>query len=346
VNPVLVAAGVRHRRKLRAPILVVLCLFAPCACGALFVLGSPGAGVSSLMEQAAAATCKAATPPGEQVGEWNPEQTGNAAAIVAEGQRRGLPSRAFVVALATAMQESRLLNLDHGDRDSLGLFQQRPSQGWGTPAQIMDPTYAAGKFYDRLAAIPGWESMPLWQAAQSVQASGFPMAYEKWEQPSTELVARLGVVPSTGGGCGGAVIGGFALPLPPGKIVPPLGPHHDYPAVDIPVPVGTPVYAIVGGTVRAVDEPAGCGTGVAVIDAAGNEWMYCHGTMRSVAGGIVNAGDPILVSGSSGSSTGPHLHVQLRRGGGLVCPQPILDALALGQPAPAVESLPSSGCFR
>jgi hypothetical protein len=78
------------------------------------------------------------------------EQVGNARTIAQVGYERGLPERAVVIALATAMQESRLRNLDYGDRDSLGLFQQRPSQGWGTPAQVQDPVYAAGKFYDGL----------------------------------------------------------------------------------------------------------------------------------------------------------------------------------------------------
>jgi hypothetical protein len=72
------------------------------------------------------------------------------------------------------MQESSLRNLNHGDRDSLGLFQQRPSQGWGTPAQVTDPAYAARKFYDGLDEVDGWERLPLWQAAQAVQRSGHP----------------------------------------------------------------------------------------------------------------------------------------------------------------------------
>lgn len=80
----------------------------------------------------------------------------------------------MTIALATALQESALRNIDYGDRDSLGLFQQRPSQGWGTPAQIMDPVYSAGVFYDRLAEVPGYSRLPLTVAAQRVQRSGFP----------------------------------------------------------------------------------------------------------------------------------------------------------------------------
>jgi hypothetical protein len=116
------------------------------------------------------------------------EQVQNARTIAAVAQERGLPERAVVIALATAQQESRLRNLDYGDRDSLGLFQQRPSQGWGTEAQVQDPVYAAGKFYDGLVEVPGWETGRLTETAQSVQRSGFPEAYQQW-QPMAEAWA-------------------------------------------------------------------------------------------------------------------------------------------------------------
>jgi hypothetical protein len=119
------------------------------------------------------------------------EQGQNAAAIAAVAGERGLPERALVIALATAQQESRLRNLPYGDRDSLGLFQQRPSQGWGTAAQVQDPVYAAGKFYDHLVQIPGWETGRLTEVAQAVQRSGFPEAYQQWEPMATELAAAL-----------------------------------------------------------------------------------------------------------------------------------------------------------
>ncbi|MEU9003838.1 hypothetical protein ACFWBI_33900 [Streptomyces sp. NPDC059982] len=124
--------------------------------------------------------------------EMTPEQASNAATIAAVGISKGLPDRAVTIALATAMQESALRNLDHGDRDSLGLFQQRPSQGWGTPAQIMDPVYSAGIFYDRLAEIKGYTRLPLTVAAQRVQLSGFPQAYAKHEPDATVLTAAFG----------------------------------------------------------------------------------------------------------------------------------------------------------
>ncbi len=116
------------------------------------------------------------------------EQRSNAAAIIAVGNAVSMSPRAQIVAVATAMQESGLRNLDYGDRDSLGLFQQRPSQGWGTPAQVTDPVHAAHTFYRHLMAIPGWERMPVTVAAQTVQRSAFPGAYAKWEPLATQLV--------------------------------------------------------------------------------------------------------------------------------------------------------------
>jgi murein DD-endopeptidase MepM/ murein hydrolase activator NlpD len=343
VNPAVAATVARKARRHRGA-LIALGLFSPCACGTLLTVGMSGGGVAWMASEANAQPCQSMTLPGQQVGEWTPEQTGNAGAIVAEGQRRGLPSRAFVVAVAVAMQESHLLNLDHGDRDSLGLFQQRPSQGWGTPAQVMDPAYAAGQFYARLVLVTGWEQMPLWQAAQTVQRSGFPMAYAKWEQAATDLVAHLGVVPSTGGGCVGAVNGGYANPLPPDKIVPPLGPHHDYPAADIPVPVGTPVYAVVGGRVAYID--GGYGLGVQITAENGVTWVYGHNSAYTVNPGVVvNTGDLIAYSGNTGQSTGPHLHIDITVVGVKRCPQPLLDAVVSGLPVPDVGSLPVTGCF-
>nr|WP_309505770.1 hypothetical protein [Streptomyces sp. LP05-1] len=123
--------------------------------------------------------------------ELTPEQAANAATISAVGTTRGLPERAVTIALATAMQESGLRNLGHGDRDSLGLFQQRPSQGWGTERQITDPVFSAGKFYDHLAEVPGYSRLPLTVAAQRVQRSGFPQAYAKHEPDATLLSAAL-----------------------------------------------------------------------------------------------------------------------------------------------------------
>lgn len=119
------------------------------------------------------------------------EQMANAATIAAIGAQRGMPERAVVIALATAYQESGLHNLPDGDRDSVGLFQQRPSQGWGTSAQIRDPRYAANRFYAALKKVRGWEKMRVTDAAQRVQRSAFPEAYQKWADDSEVLSRAL-----------------------------------------------------------------------------------------------------------------------------------------------------------
>lgn len=123
--------------------------------------------------------------------EFTPEQAVNAATIAAVGTGRGMPDRAVTIALATAIQESGLRNIQHGDRDSLGLFQQRPSQGWGTAKEIMDPTYAAGSFYTHLAKVDDYQRLPLTVAAQRVQRSGFPEAYAKHESDAALLSDAL-----------------------------------------------------------------------------------------------------------------------------------------------------------
>jgi hypothetical protein len=123
--------------------------------------------------------------------EFSQEQTMNAATIAAVGTGRGMPERAVTIALATALQESQLVNIRHGDLDSIGLFQQRPSQGWGTRKEILDPTYAAGVFYKHLAKVNDYEKLPLTVAAQRVQRSGYPEAYAKHEPDATLLSAAL-----------------------------------------------------------------------------------------------------------------------------------------------------------
>jgi hypothetical protein len=124
-----------------------------------------------------------------------PARWDNAKTIVSEAIKKHMGLRAAVIAVATSMQESTLLNLNYGDRDSLGLFQQRPSCGWGSASQIEHPAYAAGAFlgalHDYQASNPAWAHQPLWQAAQGVQGSAFPSAYAKWESQAAHLVASV-----------------------------------------------------------------------------------------------------------------------------------------------------------
>ncbi|MGR6974996.1 heavy metal transporter [Streptomyces cynarae] len=119
------------------------------------------------------------------------DQASHAATIAAVAHAHGLPERAVTIALATAIQESKLRNLTYGDRDSLGLFQQRPSEGWGSPAQIRDPVYASGKFFDALVKVPDYLDLPVAVAAQDVQHSGYPEAYASHEAMAATLADVL-----------------------------------------------------------------------------------------------------------------------------------------------------------
>ena len=119
------------------------------------------------------------------------EQAESAALITAISVRRGLPARAASIALATAYQESDLYNVDYGDRDSLGLFQQRPSQGWGSEQEVLDPVYATNAFYDALMNVDGYEALEITVAAQEVQRSGFPDAYADHEADARAIASAL-----------------------------------------------------------------------------------------------------------------------------------------------------------
>lgn len=453
------------------------------------------------------------------------EQLANAQVIVQVGVEMGVPPRGLVVALATAMGESRLINVDYGDRDSLGLFQQRPSQGWGTEEQVQDPVHASKRFYEGLLAVPGWEQMRITEAAQAVQRSAFPEGYAPWETLATAIVTVLtgpagvlagggvgsvlvvgdslgvgalaggleeslgtpvtadvqvgrtaaqvpGQVVAAGGGFGTVIVfagtnptgvggvGGFAeaidatilsaggasvwwVTLDPtsiahataanevlseaarrhsgrlrlvdwgghvsrapdpdvlrgvdglhpspigyqelaalvGRVVKGTGlsgcgaghpgagvledgsaafpspvelvsdpsvlwkGHHSNPAWDLPMPVGTPIFAPTAGRVVSVTSDGRCGGGVIIDDVAGARWTLCHASRVHVAAGEdVVAGTLVMDSGNTGRSTGPHLHVQVTAGGRLRCPQAWLAAVWAGEQPPAVADLPTSGC--
>ncbi|WP_329110459.1 hypothetical protein OG792_15970 [Micromonospora sp. NBC_01699] len=123
------------------------------------------------------------------------DQWSNAKAIVQTAKREGVGERGAVIGVATSLQESKLNNYGHlgylNDHDSLGLFQQRPSSGWGTPAQVTDPDYAASAFFNGLKRVDGWQRLPLTDAAQTVQVSAFPFAYAQWENQAAHIVQDL-----------------------------------------------------------------------------------------------------------------------------------------------------------
>lgn len=121
----------------------------------------------------------------------SPDQADNAALVAGTSVARGLPARAATIGIATALQESKLINIEHGDRDSVGLFQQRPSQGWGTVQEIMDPVYSTNAFFDVLVEVEGYEDMAVTQAAQTVQRSAYPDAYAQHEMRSRAWASAL-----------------------------------------------------------------------------------------------------------------------------------------------------------
>ncbi|MGW4502287.1 hypothetical protein ACWENR_27230 [Micromonospora sp. NPDC004336] len=122
-------------------------------------------------------------------------QLANAKAIVEEAKETGVGKRGAVIGIATSLQESKLYNLGHlgvyNDHDSQGLFQQRPSSGWGSPDQITDPEYSSRAFFDALKNVGGWQELPLTTAAQTVQVSAYPFAYAQWEEQAADIVAQL-----------------------------------------------------------------------------------------------------------------------------------------------------------
>jgi cell wall-associated NlpC family hydrolase len=175
---------------------------------------------------------------------FDAEQVSNAAIIVSVGMQLSVPNVGWVIAVATAMQESNLRNLPGGDRDSIGLFQQRPTQGWGSPAQIHDPVYAATKFYQKLLTVPGWRTMPLTEAAQAVQRSATPNTYAKHEPAATTLVNAI------------------AAGLRPGFAA------DTSACLDLCPPVGSPATSRSG--------IAGCGNGLGVLARAAT-WLTAWG---------------------------------------------------------------------
>ncbi|MCI2239170.1 hypothetical protein MO973_32045 [Paenibacillus sp. TRM 82003] len=172
------AAANRRARRLR-PLVAAGATVVVAVAGAAWLVGDDDAPV---VRERCTATVDGTTT------SLSPEQAGHAATVSGIAVRRGLPARAVTIGIATVIQESGLRNLDHGDRDSLGLFQQRPSQGWGTPEQVQDPVFATNAFYDALVEVDGYRELEITDAAQRVQRSAFPLAYGDHE-PEARLIA-------------------------------------------------------------------------------------------------------------------------------------------------------------
>lgn len=234
--------------KWLAAVLGLLCL-TPLLLAGLSAVSAAGAGPASLtalcatgtVDTAAVAAQVAAILGGTKPGpathvdglDLPAEQIPNANTIVVTGISLKVPPRGQIIALAAALQESRLRTLPSGDRDSVGLFQQRPSQGWGTPTQLLDPAYASTRFYTALLAVPGWQQLTVTQAAQAVQKSALPDAYAPWEPLATALQQAITATlpaaeqppaagstgaPAAAAGCGPADDGSQYGPIPPGTV--------------------------------------------------------------------------------------------------------------------------------
>jgi murein DD-endopeptidase MepM/ murein hydrolase activator NlpD len=278
------------------------------------------------------------------VGSYSPAEVHNAAVIIKTGADLKMPPRAWVIAVATAMQESGLNNLgnlgDENDHDSLGLFQQRPSAGWGTPAQVQDPVYASTKFYDKLKAVPNWKSAPLTKAAQAVQVSAYPDAYAKHEPQATQIVNQLadGAANAAGSSvsmvcasAGQIAASGWTVPVKEGVVSgfrTASRPTHQ--GVDLGASRGEPILAAASGVVSVVkcDEDhqgrrtcnvdgypgkGGCGWMVEIQHAGNIMTRYCHMVQRPDVkeGQEVTAGQELGHVGTSGNSSGPHLHFEV-----------------------------------
>jgi murein DD-endopeptidase MepM/ murein hydrolase activator NlpD len=309
--------------------------------------------------------------PMPMVGGPSEQPVRNAAIVISVGPDMDVPPRGWVVGIATALQESRLSNLPHlgnrNDHDSIGLFQQRPSQGWGTLQQLSDPAYQSRKFFEKLVSVTSWEDLPLTVAAQRVQVSAYPNAYAKHEPLASRTVDAL-----TGGGsravggelalrcaaAGEIAASGWTAPLTGGLTSgfrTASRPGHN--GVDIAVRKGTPVRASAAGVVLVATCNAhvgassyscnrdggvwvqGCGWYVDIIHADDVITRYCHLQVKPRVrfGEQVDAGQVIGFSGSSGNSSGPHLHFEVHlngdsSGAGAVDPVPFMQRVgaALG----------------
>jgi murein DD-endopeptidase MepM/ murein hydrolase activator NlpD len=260
------------------------------------------------------------------------EQLRNAATIIGVGKGMGANQNDLIVSIMTAMQESTLRNLNYGDRDSLGLFQQRPSQGWGSPEQILNPSYAARKFFEGLLAMKGRGKLPLWEQAQRVQRSAFPMAYAKWEQMARGVVAATTFQALQGNS-------GFRRPVN-SPISRSYANHSNLPrATDFASPVGTPVVSAMGGTVTTSTDLRGNGNGgyrsygrYVVVGNGMDRTLYAHLSRRTArVGQQVRPGQILGYSGNTGNSSGPHLHFETWRNGRTIPPGSFgIPGLAIG----------------
>jgi murein DD-endopeptidase MepM/ murein hydrolase activator NlpD len=275
---------------------------------------------------------------GASVAGLDAEQVDVAAQIVGAVKAFGPTStkpQAAVIALATALQESGLRNLDYGDRDSLGAFQQRPSQGWGTREEVMNLPHATTTFLEHLVRVPNWETRPVTQVAADVQRppENYRGLYEQWVPLAIDLTGKLwaSAMPSMAsrdcGSLAAIAAGSIVYPVPEAYVGTDqhnwggTGSHWGswHTGTDFSVPCGTPVLAASAGHIEIdTSQPwAGRWLVKVVIGPTSLATWYAHmQSLKVVPGQVVRAGEVLGEAGALGNTTGCHLHfeVHLRNG--------------------------------
>nr|BFE56402.1 C40 family peptidase [Dactylosporangium thailandense] len=222
-------------KALAAIVAALLGVIVVCALAGAALFGAAGCGLPMPAGGQTLTVPAGSWPP---TGAYSRDQVATAATIVSVGAQMGVPVRGWVIAVATAIQESSLSNPTGDDQDSIGLFQQRPSQGWGTPELLHDPVYASQQFFTKLLTVPNWQTMALTDAAQAVQRSATPDAFAKWEPDASMLVNTIGTgtfwdssaspVDTVGFDCDGdggdGQASGDTVPLPADYSLPPTTP--------------------------------------------------------------------------------------------------------------------------
>jgi murein DD-endopeptidase MepM/ murein hydrolase activator NlpD len=311
---------------------------------AALMLAAGASGSESAAVATSPVSCAVGADPAVTAAGLDAEQVANAQVFIAEGKRRGLAPVAIVAALAAGKVESEMRNLDYGHGTSVGVLQLIDDHG--SARQRLDPLFSVSWFYDGVQTFtaPGYAEMPVGALAQRQQRSAFPLEYAKEEGWATAVYAALeGTQPGT---CAPLAAGPWTHPLAPGTftLTSGFGPRRspggigsrNHAGLDYGAPTGTPVFSASAGRVSFVGNGGGYGNLVRVIHADGVETFYAHLSATAVTqGDDVQPGAPLGAVGSTGSSTGPHLHFEVRINGVPTDPRPWLTGHGVPEPGAA-----------
>jgi murein DD-endopeptidase MepM/ murein hydrolase activator NlpD len=291
--------------------------------------------------------------PVQNIATFGPAQLTNAVAIINAGKALALSARDQTIGVMTAIGESSLTVVDHGDvagPDSRGLFQQRANGAWGTLADRMDPTTSATSYFKALAGVAGRDSMEPTLVAHTVQRNADPYYYAQYWDVAVAIVTQLAGVPIQGISAGtGAIpctaaapVGGAVTatgwvrpntgPFTSGfgmRVNPVTGVYKLHAGIDFAGPCDSPILAAAAGVVVDVTYSAGGGHTIVVDNGGGTTTAYLHmfaaGVMATI-GEQVTAGTQIGKVGSDGNSTGCHLHFEVHQQGQPIDPAPFLTS--------------------